>query len=319
MRGLPGDPESEGNLIMPDPFKTTPLLGAAQVGRGSAVVREETAIHEYRLPGRKPRPADLKPGRTFVIHFSKLPETLQQVASRYRDLPGLGVPIDPTADNGPMATFYLPAGYRRRRKTPLLVFLQGGYGGPGNWLRASDQYLADGTGSIAVNLPLIKAPLPAPPRNRQDLFLHPRDYPVLSATYRSMLSAINGIIPNIDAKRSVFGGRSHGAQATALLLGFSDKYVLTHFRNFILVDQGFYTLLALTTPLDLRNLNLLLLVAEKGDYPERPIFLRTTQWISDWAKRREINLRRVVMKNSPHGFPKRYQRVAMNWIRKMHS
>ncbi len=282
-------------------------------------MKEEADVHEYRLPGRKPRLEDLQPGRTFVLHFTKLPETLQQVASRYPAMPDLGGPIDPAADNGPMATFYLPAGYSRGRKTPLLVFLQGGYGGGGNWLRASDRYMADGTGSIAVNLPLIKAPLPAPPRNRQDLFLHPRDYPVLSATYRDMLSVVGRIIPNIDVERSVFGGRSHGAQATALLLGFSDKYILAHFRNFILVDQGFHTLFALATPLDLCNSNILLLVAENGEYPERQIFLQTTQWISDWAKRREINLRRVVMKNSPHGFPKRYQRVAVNWIRKMHS
>jgi hypothetical protein len=282
--------------------------------------KEETTLHEYRVPGRRPRREDLKPGHTYVLYFKKgLPETLQKTATRYPKLPEMGTSRNPKAYAGPAASFYLPAGYSRRRRTPLFVWLHGGYGGPGNIIGDAEKELADGTGCILVNMPLFKAKLKAKPRNMRDMFLHAADYPVMSAAYKKILSIICRIIPYVDPKRSVLGGFSHGAQATAILVGFSDPCILSNFRSFLLVDQGYFTMLALANENNLKKHNIMLMVAQKGKQPVRKIFLQSSKWIADSAKKNKLHIRRVVMKRQPHSFPKRYRRVAVNWINKVNS
>jgi len=278
---------------------------------------EEKTLHEYKIPGRRPRRQDLDPGHTYVLRFSKgLPETLAKTVKRYPRMPRIGKSRDRKAYAGPAASFYLPVNYNKRRKTPLFVWLHGGYGGPGNLITDEEKELADGTGCILVNMPLFKAKLKAKPRNMRDMFLHASDYPVMSAAYKKILSIICKVIPYVDPKRSVLGGFSHGAQATAILLGFSDPYILSNFRSFLLVDQGYFTMLALANENNLRKHNVLLLVAQKGKQPVRRMFLESAKWIADSTKKNGLNIRRVVMKRCPHSFPKRYRRIAINWINK---
>lgn len=279
--------------------------------------KQVKTLHEYKVPGRRPRRDDLKPGHTYVLHFKKgLPETLQKTASRYPKMPDMGGSRNPKTYTGPAVSFYLPVNYNKRRKTPLFVWLHGGYGGAGNGIGDAEKQLADGTGCILVNAPLFKAKLKSKPRNMRDMFLHAADYPHMSAAYKKILSIICKIVPHVDHRRSVLGGLSHGAQATAILIGFSDPYILANFRSFLLVDQGYFTMLALANENNLRKHNILLLVAQKGKQPVRNMFLQSTKWIANAAAKSRLNIRRVVMKREPHGFPKRYRRVAINWINK---
>ncbi len=102
----------------------------------------------------------------------------------------------------------------------------------------------------------------------------------------------------------------------AILISLRDEFILTHFRNFVLVDHGMYHLGDFGRR-RLQDCRFLLLVGGRleNEGPGRRIMLQQAALIADRAKLLDVNLRCVQMEDTGHDFPSRYRDFAGRWLR----
>jgi dienelactone hydrolase len=244
----------------------------------------------------------LAAGATLEFTFPELPPTLHAMR---------------TGDRSPTrAAVHLPRDYSRRKRFPLLVYLEGGRGAPGDRTGlAKVRRIAGSRGFIAASLPLFKKALDPRETHAGLLIAAYDDYPRIARAYSAMLRRILAAIPNIDPNRSALGGFSNGAHTTALLLSGLHAMTLRCFRHFYLIDGGGY--LTSFHKAALADKNFLFMVgAVRGDRRRRA-WLRLLE--ANCALARE-KLRKVTLHRMPgvgHGFPDRCAPFIRRWICRM--
>jgi hypothetical protein len=240
----------------------------------------------------------LTPGVTVEIPFpdSALPPTL---FSRFTG-------GDPT----PVLALRLPDDYDRARTYPLLVYVPGLHGNrSGNVGNALT--IAGPRGWVVASLPLFKAVV-----DRGEvaggLLVGFRDYPVIAPAYRAMLGRIFELVPNIDISRSAMVGFSNGALTLAVLLSSHDEFTLSHFRSFVLVDQGMFHLTDLHEA-GAREARYLILV---GDQPDmgRDLKLRGCALQQDSWRLLNVDLTCEIMQGTGHAFPPDVMARVGRWL-----
>ena len=242
---------------------------------------------------------ELVPGQISEIEFAKdsLPKNLYNMVS---------------GDNVPSCmTVRLPDDYQSDKKYPLLVYLRGRDGGRNGNIDVAHE-IAGSEGWVIASLPLFKKSV-----DKEEMYggiiVSFDDYPVISKAYSTMLGKLFELVPNIDSDNSAMVGFSNGAYTIAMLVSCQDELVLKHFKNFVLVDSGYWYLNGLHKKA-LNKSRFLLLVGDRKS-PERDILIRQAQMILDSSKfvKAEITLR--FMKDTGHQFPDRYKQLVGKWIR----
>jgi hypothetical protein len=242
---------------------------------------------------------ELTPGKTIEISFSKdnLPPTL------YTMMTGENVT--------PCLTVRLPDDFDSNKTYPLLVYVPGLHGGPkGNIYNA--QTIAGPRGWIVATLPLFKKSVD-PNEMLGGIVVSFQDYPVISKAYDIMLGRIFELVPNIDRQKSAMVGFSNGALTIAVLVSSHDEFILTHFKNFCLVDHGMFHL----TDLHKKNASdcrYLVLVGDKEGMG-RDLKIRGSQFLQDEWKLLGVNLTYQIMKDTGHEFADRHMAIVGKWLR----
>jgi predicted esterase len=139
-----------------------------------------------------------------------------------------------------------------------------------------------------------------------------RDEPVIAPAYRALLGRIFALVPNIDTARSAMVGFSNGALTLAVLLSSHDEFVLSHFRSFVLVDQGMFHLTDLHEA-GARDARYLILV---GDQPDqgRDLKLRGCALQQDSWRLLHVDLTCEIMKGTGHAFPPDVMARVGQWL-----
>ncbi|WP_442887301.1 hypothetical protein [Congregicoccus parvus] len=162
------------------------------------------------------------------------------------EFPEVGLTLDTMAGwgQGPAyATVHLPDDYSASGSYPVLLFLGGSTGGDGRGVSETRRIAAAaGGGFVSVNLPIFLHEVPplAPDFSNRwtRLDIDDDDSERLWAAYRVMLERIHAIVPNIDRQRSVMGGFSNGAHATAILLNREPAEIRQWFGRFFFYEGG---------------------------------------------------------------------------------
>jgi hypothetical protein len=240
----------------------------------------------------------LTPGVTVEIAFPdpNLPPTLYSLVTG--------------ADRTPVLAIRLPDDYDPARRYPLLVYVPGLHGSrSGNVGNALT--IAGPRGWVVASLPLFKAAV-----DRGDagggLLVGFRDYPVIAPAYRALLGRIFALVPNIDTARSAMVGFSNGALTLAVLLSSHDDFILSHFRSFVLVDQGMFHLTDLHEA-GARDARYLI---EVGDQPDmgRDLKLRGCALQQDSWRLLNVDLTCEIMKDTGHAFPPEVMGRVGQWL-----
>jgi predicted esterase len=249
--------------------------------------------------GSAPTLQALEPGKEITISFADagLPPTL------YSMMHGTNV--------APCLTVRLPDDYNPTNTYPLLVYVPGFDGGPkGNIGNAKT--IAGPRGWIAATVPLFKKSV-----DRGELqggvIVGFEDYAVLSEAYRAMLSRLFERIPNIDREKSAMVGFSNGAITIAVLVSNHDEFILTHFKNFCLVDQGMFHLADLHKSRT-RDCRFLILVGDREDFG-REMRIKQSQLLVDSWKLLQVNLTCRILKDTGHEFNEPQMEVVNEWLR----
>jgi len=231
-----------------------------------------------------------------------------------------------------MLSARLPENYSRDGKFPLLLFLGGGTGGPGDAaadIRGTEP--RDRRDYIAVNLPLfikdVNGPPTVPPR-LQAMGVDPDtlkgmimfdDFEVLSAAYRVMLQKLLDAVPNISRKGSMIGGFSNGAHAVSVLLAGKDEFIMSHFESFVIWEGGIGLVTNPLGPEDvpaLRNHRFLFLMGDQpGSAAAEESAKRWLEALVQGMKKQKIDCSLVVMVGYGHAMPKEYGKLVGNWVR----
>jgi len=241
----------------------------------------------------------LVPGQISEIEFAKdsLPKSLYNMVS---------------GDNVPSCmTVRLPDDYQSDKKYPLLVYLRGRDGGRNGNIDVAHE-IAGSEGWVIASLPLFKKSV-----DKEEMYggiiVSFDDYPVISKAYSTMLGKLFELVPNIDSDNSAMVGFSNGAYTIAMLVSCQDELVLKHFKNFVLVDSGYWYLNGLHKKA-LDKSRFLLLVGDRKS-PERDILIRQAQMILDSSKFVKAGITLRFMKDTGHQFPDRYKQLVGKWIR----
>ena len=242
---------------------------------------------------------ELTPGKTIEILFPKenLPPTL------YTMMTGTETP--------PCLTIRLPDDYDPCKSFPLLVYVPGFHGGPkGNIGNA--QTIAGPRGWLVATLPLFKKSVDAN-EPMGGLIVSLQDYPAISKAYDIMLGRIFEMVPNIDREKSAMVGFSNGALTIAVMVSSHDEFILTHFKNFCLVDHGMFHLSDLHKKFA-KDCRYLILVGDKEDMG-RDLKIRGSRLQEDEWKLLGVNLSSYVMKDTGHEFQDRHMLLVGKWLR----
>ncbi len=242
---------------------------------------------------------ELVPGKVTDICFSNeaLPPTL---FSMFNETPAT-----------PCLSVRLPEDYDTTKTYPLLVYVPGLHGGPkGNIENA--QTIGGTKGWIVASLPLFKKSID---RNELSggILVSMEDYPVISEAYEIMLGRLFERIPNIDKEKSGMVGFSNGALTIAVLVSNHDQFILTHFKNFCLVDHGMFHLTDLHKQYS-KDCRYLILVGDKPDMG-RDLKLRGTQLQQDEWKLLGVDFTSIIMKDTGHQFPEPCMKLVGQWLR----
>lgn len=162
----------------------------------------------------------LNPGSTFTITFPEMPPTFYDVYSK--------------KDVKAQMTVFLPRNYDAGRKHPLLVFLNGGDGGIGSNPGVA-RALSEEKDFVCVSAPLFKV---IDPKAVRGYVMHDPDASYMWPFFRTMLSKLVELVPNIDPADQVLGGFSNGAHATAGLIDESGGEIGRRFSAFLFVEGG---------------------------------------------------------------------------------
>jgi len=242
---------------------------------------------------------ELAPGKTVEISFpgADLPPTLYSLMNG--------------TESKPCLTVRLPDDFNPTNRYPLLVYVPGNDGGPkGNIYNA--ETIAGPRGWIVATLPLFKKSI-----DRSEVgggvFVSMEDFPALSKAYQTMLGRIFELAPNIDREKSAMVGFSNGALTIGVLVSNHDEFVLTHFKNFCVVDHGMFHLTDLHKKYA-RDCRYLILV---GDQPDmgRDVKIRQSQLQQDAWKLLGVNLSYQIMKDTGHEFEDRHMALVGKWLR----
>jgi predicted esterase len=252
-------------------------------------------------PGNSPagEAKTLQPGQEVEISFADagLPPTLYSMMS------GTGVT--------PCVTVRLPDDYNPTNTYPLLVYVPGNDGGPkGNIYNA--ETIVGPRGWIVATLPLFKKSI-----DRSELaggvIVCFEDYAVLSQAYRTMLGRLFEQIPNIDREKSAMAGFSNGSITIAVLVSNHDEFILSHFRNFCLVDHGMFHLADLHKS-GTRDCRFLILVGDREGMG-RDVKIRQARLQQDAWKLLGVNVTCQIMKDTGHEFNQPQMELVGEWLR----
>ena len=231
-------------------------------------------------------PNPLQPGQEIEIPFADagLPPTLYSMMN--------GTVVTPCV------TVRLPDDYNPTNTYPLLVYVPGNDGGTkGNIYNA--ETIAGPRGWIVATLPLFKKSIdPSEPAG--GVIISFEDYAVISKAYRTMLGRLFERIPNIDREKSAMVGFSNGSITIAVLVSNHDEFILSHFRNFCLVDHGMFHLADLHKS-QARDCRFLLLVGDQEGLG-RDVKVRQAQLQQDAWKLLGVNVTCQIMKDTGHEF-----------------
>ena len=252
-------------------------------------------------PGNSPaaETKTLQPGQEIEIPFADdgLPPTLYSMMNR-------------TAVT-PCVTVRLPDDYNPTNTYPLLVYVPGNDGGTkGNVYNA--ETITGPRGWIVATLPLFKKSI-----DRSEpaggVMVSFEDYPVLSRAYHTMLGRLFETIPNIDREKSAMVGFSNGSITIAVLVSNHDEFILSHFKNFCLVDHGMFHLADLHKS-RAHDCRFLLLVGDQEglgrDVKVRQALLQQDAW-----KLLGVNVTCQVMKDTGHEFNQPQMEIVGEWLR----
>jgi len=232
---------------------------------------------------------------TLVFEFPRAPATLARLV---RGKPAVAA-----------ASVYLPKDYRAEREFPLLLYLDGGYGGDGRDPASARKVVGD-RGFICATLPLFKRRLAKLRKDEKNfwprLLIRDSDSKRVWDAYAPMLERIFATVPNIDRERTILGGFSNGAHTAAVLLNRRQAEIREYFSRFLLVEGGF----ALRATAALRRTEILILQGSE----HRKRWLRPAERAARKAKAR---VRLLLMKGVGHAFPQAYQRRAGAWAREV--
>jgi predicted esterase len=242
---------------------------------------------------------EFAPGKVVEISFPEadLPPTLYSMMNRTSATPCL--------------TVRLPDDYSPTNTYPLLVYVPGNDGGrKGNIYNA--QTIAGPRGWIVATLPLFKRAI-----DRSEVgggvIVSLEDYPAISKAYRTLLGRLFERVPNIDRKKSALVGFSNGAITIGVLLSCHDEFILTHFKNFCLVDNGMFHLMDLHKQ-DARDGRYLILVGDQEDMG-RQLKIRQSQLQQDSWKLLGVNVSCQIMKDTGHEFNEPQMALVSEWLK----
>ena len=211
----------------------------------------------------------------------------------------------------PCLSVRLPDDFDPAKKYPLLVYVPGSHGGPkGNIGNA--QTIAGPKGWIVASLPLFKKSV-----DREEvsggLIVSMEDYQTISKAYRIMLGKLFELAPNIDREKSAMVGFSNGAITISILISNHDEFILTHFKNFCIVDHGMFHLTDLHKK-NARDCRYLILVGDQDDMG-REVKIRQSKLMQDAYKLLDVNLSYQILKDTGHEFQDRHMELVGKWLR----
>jgi len=242
---------------------------------------------------------ELAPGKVVEISFpeAELPPILHSMITGATDAPGM--------------TVRLPDDYNPTNTYPLLVYVPGG-DGHRNGNIDNARTIAGNKGWIVASLPLFKKSID---RNEPagGMMVSFEDYPVIAKAYGLMLGRLFKLVPNIDREKSALVGFSNGALTIAVLVSSHDEFILTHFKNFCLVDHGMFHLSDLHKKYA-RDCRYLLLVGDQEGLG-RDLKIRQSQLQQDSWKLLGVNLSYQIMKDTGHEFNERQMALVSEWLK----
>jgi predicted esterase len=246
-----------------------------------------------------------------VFAQSLIPGKVTDIEYPNTDLPPTLYTMMTGTDAESCLSVRLPDDYDPGKKYPLLVYVPGLHGGPkGNIGNA--ETIAGPNGWIVASLPLFKKSI-----DRDEvsggLLVSLEDYSTISKAYQTMLGRLFELIPNIDREKSAMVGFSNGAITIGVLLSCHDEFILTHFKNFCLVDNGMFHLMDLHKKYA-KDCRYLVLVGDKEDMG-RELKIRQSKLLQDAFQLLEINLTYQIMKDTGHEFNERQMDIVGRWVK----
>jgi predicted esterase len=239
----------------------------------------------------------LNPGKIAGIKFPELAPSLYTMM---------------TGDEAaPAIEYRLPDDYDTAKKYPLLVYVPGFHGNPSGNI-GNAQAIAGPKGWIVASLPLFKKTI-----DRDEvaggLLVSMEDYPAISKAYQTMLGKLFDLVPNIDREKSAMVGFSNGAITIGVLLSSHDEFILTHFKNFCLVDNGMFHLTDLHKNYA-KDCRYLILVGDREDMG-RDLKIRQSKLQEDSWKLLSVNLTFQIMKDTGHEFNPPQMDIVAKWLK----
>jgi hypothetical protein len=239
-------------------------------------------------------PVRLAPNSTFTVPFPEMPPTFY---AAFAKKPGPAT-----------MTVYLPTNYDRSRTHPLLIFLSGGPGGAGGNPGVA-RALTEDKDFICVNMPLFKKKIPAtgstkPDANGASILFGGEDGPYMWPYFKTMLTKLDAVVPNIDRAHRILGGFSNGAHATQGLIDSSAGEIVRGFSAFFFVEGGGHL-----EHYDLLQDKPFLMVSSNNKSQPR------AQEIADAAKAAGAKATLVVVDVGKHDFPVTSYPQVREWLR----
>ena len=138
------------------------------------------------------------------------------------------------------------------------------------------------------------------------------DYPVIAKAYQIMLGRLFELAPNMTAKKARWSA-SPTAITIGVLLSNHDEFILTHFKNFCLVDHGMFHLTDLHKKYA-KDCRYLILVGDQEDMG-RELKIRQSKLQQDSWKLLGVNLSYQIMKDTGHEFNDRQMEIVGRWLK----
>lgn len=212
----------------------------------------------------------------------------------------------------PTLKIRLPDNYDPDQRYPLLVYVPGNHGAQSGNI-GNAQTIAGHRDWVVASLPLFKTFL-----DRSEfgggIVVGFQDFATLSRAYAIMLGKLFELVPNIDSERSAMVGFSNGALAIAVLVSGHDEFVLSHFENFCLVDQGMFHLTDLHKK-RVRDCRFLILSGDNQGDLGRDLKIRGGRLLQDSWQLLGVDLSFHVMQDTGHEFNDRHMAMVGRWLR----
>ncbi len=230
--------------------------------------------------------AKLTPGSTITIQFLDMPPTFYA--------------LDQKKDTKAQMTIFLPTNYDPGKKFALLIFFTGGNGGAGGNPSVA-RALCQEKDFVCASMPLFKA---SDPKGPGGFIMRAEDGKYMWPLFKTMLTRLDEVVPNIDPARRVLGGFSNGAHATAGLLDESGGEIARRFCAFLCVEGG-----GRLQHYDLLKGKPFLMVSSNAKSQPR------AQQICDAAKAAGAKATLVVQDVGAHDFPVSAYPAVRQWLR----